>query len=393
MTKRAKLLLTVSALFTLSMGMSNVFLNILLWKESKNFIVLAQYNLMQYIFLPITFIFAGWLSKRKNGIWSLRLGIAFFITFFGLILFLKDRISKLVLLFGILYGIAAGFYWLAFHVLCFDFTSTENRDTFNGFNGSIAGICGAAAPISSAYIINKNFLGMGYTIVFSISLLLFVVLILVSFLIKAEYYDSKMNFKKIFNINLQDWSFLRKGLLMWGFRDVIIGFLIIVLVFKSTGSEWSVGTFSLIASIISSVTYVIEQKLIKPKSRLKSMLTGALVMFIAVWGLVVNIRYGTLLLYMIMESASLPFFLVPFSSASFNIISIQHQDDLRLEYIINKEIMLNSGRIVSLLILISLLWFIKYDWSLNFFLLFIGCTQLIALYFLRKMNVWRMSNS
>lgn len=390
MSKKAKLLLTVSALFTLAMGISNVFLNILLWKESKNFIVLAKYNLMQYIFLPITFIFAGWLSKRKNGIWSLRLGILSFIILFGLILLFEDKISKFVLLFGVLYGVAAGFYWLAFHVLSFDFTSTKNRDTYNGYNGSIAGICGAIAPISSAYIINKNFLGMGYTIVFSISLSLFVVLILVSLLIKAEYYGSKINYKKVFGSNSQDWSLLRKGLFMWGFRDVIIGFLIIVLVFKSTGSEWSVGTFSLIASVISSVAYVVEQKLVKPKSRLKSMLIGAILMFTAVWGLVLNIRYGTLMLYMVVESASLPFFLVPFSSASFNIISLQHQDDLRLEYIINKEIMLNIGRIISLTVLIGLLWFFKYDRSLNYFLLLIGCTQLIALYFLRKMRVWRM---
>lgn len=390
MSKKAKLLLTVSALFTLAMGISNVFLNILLWKESKNFIVLAKYNLMQYIFLPITFIFAGWLSKRKNGIWSLRLGILSFIILFGLILLFEDKISNFVLLFGVLYGVAAGFYWLAFHVLSFDFTSTKNRDTYNGYNGSIAGICGAIAPISSAYIINKNFLGMGYTIVFSISLSLFVVLILVSLLIKAEYYGSKINYKKVFGSNSQDWSLLRKGLVMWGFRDVIIGFLIIVLVFKSTGSEWSVGTFSLIASVISSVAYVVEQKLVKPKSRLKSMLIGAILMFTAVWGLVVNIRYGTLMLYMVVESASLPFFLVPFSSASFNIISLQHQDDLRLEYIINKEIMLNIGRITSLTVLIGLLWFFKYDRSLNYFLLLIGCTQLIALYFLRKMRVWRM---
>ncbi len=390
MSKRAKLLLTVSALFTLAMGISNVFLNILLWKESKNFIVLAQYNLMQYIFLPITFIFAGWLSKRKNGIWSLRLGIVFFILLFGLILLFEDKISKFVLLLGILFGVAAGFYWLAYHVLSFDFTSTQNRDTFNGFNGSICGICGAIAPISSAYIINKNLLGMGYTIVFSISLLLFVILILVSFLIKAEYYGSKINYKKVFGSNSRDWSILRKGIFMWGFRDVIIGFLIIVLVFKSTGSEWSVGTFALIASVISSVAYVVEQKLIKPKARLKSMLIGSILMFTAVWGLVVNIRYGTLMLYMIMESASLPFFLVPFSSASFNIISLQHQDDLRLEYIINKEIVVNLGRIMSLSVLIGLLWFFKYDRSLNYFLLIIGCTQLIALYFLRKMKVWRM---
>lgn len=390
MSKKAKLLLTVSALFTLSVGISNVFLNILLWKESKSFIVIAEYNLMQYIFVPPAFIFAGWLSKRKNGIWSLRLGIVFFIAFYGLILLFQSKIPRYVLPLGILYGIAAGLYWLAFNVLSFDFTSTENRDTFNGFNGSISGVCGAIAPISSAYIINKNFYAMGYTIVFTLSLLLFVILILISFMIRAEYYGSKINFKKVFRSNSKDWSLMRKSLMIWGFRDVIIGFLIVILVFMTTGSEWSVGTFSLYASLISSTAYLIEQKLIKPKLRLKSMITGALLMFTAVWGLVMNINYRTLLFYMIMESAFLPFFLVPFSSASFNIISLQNQEDLRVEYIINREIMLNSGRIICSLALIGILWFIKYERSLNYFLLFLGCTQIISLFFLRKMKIWKV---
>lgn len=70
MSKKAKTLLVVSALFTLAMGLSNVFVNIFLWKKTNDFTVIALYNLMHYIFVPITFIFAGWLSKMKNGIWS-----------------------------------------------------------------------------------------------------------------------------------------------------------------------------------------------------------------------------------------------------------------------------------------------------------------------------------
>lgn len=49
---------------TLAMGLSNIFLNILLWKKSKDFIVVALYNLMHYIFVPIAFIFAGWMNYK-----------------------------------------------------------------------------------------------------------------------------------------------------------------------------------------------------------------------------------------------------------------------------------------------------------------------------------------
>jgi len=167
MSKEAKIILVISVLFTLAMGLSNIFVNILLWKESNDFIVVALYNLMHYIFVPITFIFAGWLSKKKNGIWSLRLGILFFIMFFGLILYIKDDILSYIFPLGILFGIAAGFYWLAYHVLSFDCTTENNRDTFNGFNGCSVGIANALAPIIGGYIIQKAGNTNGYTIVFT----------------------------------------------------------------------------------------------------------------------------------------------------------------------------------------------------------------------------------
>lgn len=389
MSKKAKILLVISGLFTLAMGLSNVFVNIFLWKKSNNFILLAQYNLMHYLFVPVTFIVAGWLSKRKNGIWSLRLGILCFILFFSLILFLGSNVTAYVFPLGILFGIAAGFYWLAFHVLCFDFTSTGNRDTFNGVNGSIIGVCGAAAPITAAFIINKYPNSQGYTTVFAISLVLFVLLILISLLLKAEYYGNRIKFRKIFRSDCNDWKRLRKSITAWGFRDVIIGFMITILVFKETGSELAVGKFSLIASLISSSAYLLEQKLIKPKFRLFSLLGGAVFMFIAVLGLVTRISYGTLLFFMILDAAFVPFFLVPMSSASFNIISMQHEEDLRVEYIINKEIVLNFGRIISITTLIALLTFFKSEKNLNYFLFFIGTAQLVSILFLRRLKVWK----
>jgi YQGE family putative transporter len=66
MQKETKIILVINVLFTLAMGLSNIFVNIILWKKSNDFIIVAIYNLMHYIFVPITFIFAGWLSKKRT---------------------------------------------------------------------------------------------------------------------------------------------------------------------------------------------------------------------------------------------------------------------------------------------------------------------------------------
>lgn len=389
MSKEAKIILIIGVLFTLAMGLSNIFVNIFIWKKSNDFVIVALYNLMHYIFVPITFIFAGWLSKKKSGIWSLRLGILCFVMFFGLILYIKNNILSYIYPLGILFGIAAGFYWLAYNVLSFDCTTENNRDTFNGFNGCAVGGANALAPLIGGFIIQKAGNTNGYTIVFACSLVLFFTLIFVSLLLKGKRYGDKLNFGHIWGSRHDEWTKLRQAITVWGLRDVVIGFLIVTLIFKSTGSELSVGKLSLLAAIISSLAFLTQQKLIKPKHRLLSMYIGATLMLVAVLGLTWNIGYTSLLVFTILDAMFSPFFIIPMSSASFNVINEYHEESLRAEYVINKEIVLNLGRIISTLVLIVLLVFVKQKQVLNFFLLFLGCTQLISLFFLRRMQIWK----
>ncbi|WP_105614399.1 MFS transporter [Vallitalea okinawensis] len=388
MSKHAKILLIVSALFTMAMGLSNVFVNILLWKESSDFVLIAKYQLMHFIFTPLAFIVAGKLSKRKNGIWALRIGILLFAVFFLFILLSGDSIIDYIYPFGILFGVAGGFYWLAFHVLSFDFTATDNRDTFNGFNGFIASGAGSVAPLIAAYIIEKSEGTRGYFIVFLISLVLFVIQILVSLTMKTKHYGETLNIKKVIGKNGEEWTNLRNAVSAWGLRDVIIMFIITILIYETTGSEMSLGILVFVAGLVTCGAFLLEQKIIKPKRRLFSMHLGAIFLFVSVLGLVFDINYMFLIIFMIVNGLFMPFFLVPMVSATFNTLNRNHEEDYRIEYIINKEIALNFGRVVSTLILICLLTFFENEKILNYFLIFIGAAQFISLFFLRRVKTW-----
>lgn len=389
MSKKAILLLIVNGLYSLALGLSKIFVNIFLWKQSNNFVLIATYNLMHYVFSSISFIIAGWLSKKKNGIWPLRLGITIFSLFFIAILLMRNQVIDYYILFGIVFGIALGFYWLAFNVLSFDFTTTNNRDTFNGYNGCIAGIANAITPIIAAYIIEKNEELTGYTIVFAISLFLFVILILVSLLLKSEHYGEKLDYTKIFNKDNKEWHTLRKAIAFWGLRDVVIIFLINILIFRTTKSEVTLGNLTLMAYLISSISYVLEQKFIKPKLRWISFHIGSIFMFLAVIGFSFDISLNWLLTYIIIDAVFMPFFFIPMTSATFNIIDQKNEKKMRTEYIINREFALNTGRTISTTILIAFLIFIDNDRILNYFLLFIGSSQLFSILYLRKLKVWK----
>jgi MFS transporter, YQGE family, putative transporter len=386
MCKESKMLLLISVIFTLAMGLSGIFINVFFFKETKSFIVVVIYNLMHYIFTPLSFIGAGWLSKKKNGIWSLRIGLVIFAIFFGLMLLIGSKGIFYICVLGIIFGIGAGFYWLAFHTLSFDYTTTNNRDTFNGYNGSCASISGAVAPISAGFLIS-SFQGFrGYYIVFGITLCLFVLLILISLFLKCQNYGSRLEYKSIFKGNSIEWNNIRIGTALWGFKDVVIAFILNILIIKTTGSEMSLGEFSLIAAVISSSSFILVQKIIKPNKRITSLFFGSVFSFMAIFGLFFKVTYSTLLIYTIMDAFFLPFYIIQLSSATFNVIDKSHKEELRVEYIINKELALNFGRLISALILIFLLTAFKNPRVLNCFLLFIGAAPLVSSFFLAKLK-------
>lgn len=386
MCKEAKLLLIISILFTFGMGLSSIFVNIFFWKQTSSLTVIVIYNLIHNITVPITFVLAGIIAKKKNGIWSLRIGLIIYALFYALMLLIGDKGVSYIYLLGFIYGIAAGFYWLAFHTLSFDFTSVNNRDTFNGFNGGCSGIAAALAPITSAYIISR-FAGVrGYNVVFSMTLFMFLILILISFTLKCKNYGSKLDFKKAIGSNCEEWSVIRKSSFLWGFRDVIIAVLINILIIETTGSELSLGKLTFIGSLCSSLAYVLVQRIIKPPRRRLSIYIGTLGAFLAVLGLVININITTLLIYAIVNSFFIPFFIIQWSSSTFNVIDRVHEENMRIEYLINRDLVLNTGRAVSAIILLILLVNFKDISVLKFYLVFISIAPSLSGYFLGKLK-------
>jgi MFS transporter, YQGE family, putative transporter len=386
MCKDAKILLTLSALFTFAIGLSSIFVNAFIWRQTSDFTVIAIYNLFHYISTPLTFILAGIIAKRKNPVWAIRIGLLLYASFYAFILFVGDRGVVYIYLLGFLYGMAAGFYWLAYNTLSFDLTSVNNRDTYNGIHGSCCGIAGAVAPIVSGYIITR-FRGMtGYNIVFTMTLVIFGVLVFVSMILKCKNYGHSINFKKAFSRNCEEWAEVRKAISIWGFRDVTIVFLVNILIIQTTGSELSLGKFSFIASIITSLSFLLVQKIIKPPKRRMSIIIGITGLSLSIIGISMNISYRTLIIYTLMDAFFIPFFIIQLSSSTFNVINRAHDENLRVEYMINRDIVLNGGRIISTTILIILLKLFKDTFVLTSYLLFIGVAPLVSGYFLLKLK-------
>ncbi len=388
--KDLALLLLIGGLYSLSIALSNTFVNIYLWKQSGKFMDLALYNLAIVFFQPLTFILAGRWAKKIDRVIVLRIGVAFLALFFLVVLILGEKAQAHLMLLGSLLGIGYGFYWLAFNVLTFEITEPETRDFFNGFLGTLTSAGGVIGPISAGFLITRFTSNIGYTIIFAASLALFALAVIISFFIKRRPAKGVYCFVRVLKErkNNEDWKLVTNAHFWQGFRDGTFIFVISVFVFISTGSELALGTFGLINSGISFIAYWLAGRLIKNDKRKKAMLLGGLLLYLSVFLVVFKMTYPRLLIYAAAIAIAYPIMLVPYFSMTYDVIGKSWRAaEMRIEYIVVKELFLNSGRVVSVSAFIAAILFFNEQKSIPILLLIIGTGHGIAALLLQKVKI------
>ncbi len=384
------LLLLIGGLYSISISLSNTFVNIYLWKQSKDFIDLAIYNLAIVIFQPITFILAGRWAKKVDRVIVLRYGVISLALFFIAVLSFGEKSSEHLILLGGLLGIGYGFYWLAFNVLTFEITEPETRDFFNGFMGALTSIGGIIGPISAGFIITRFVSNIGYTVIFAISLLLLLGAVITSFFIKRRPASGQYMFLRIFTErkNNANWRFVTNAHFLQGLREGTFVFVISVFIFLVTQDEFALGTFGLINSSIAFIMYTLATRLIKKEKRKVVMVAGGILLYVAIFLIVFDITYAKLLIYGGLLGIAYPLMLVPYSSMTLDVIGKGWKAaEMRIEYIVVKELFLNMGRVISIIAFIATITYFGTTDSIPIFLLVVGIGHTLAAFILTKVRV------
>lgn len=390
LTKDLSLLLIIGGLYSLSVALSNTFVNIYLWKQTGKYSDIALYNLSIVVLQPLTFILAGRWAKKIDRVIVLRIGVIFLAMFYLSVLIAGTSASTYLLLLGGLLGIGYGFYWLAYNVLTFEITEPETRDFFNGFLGILSSAGGMIGPLAAGIIITRFEKFTGYTFVFGLSLALFALAVFMSFSLKRRPASGKYCFKRIIEerkLN-ENWRLVTNAHFFQGLREGTFLFVISVFVFISTGSEMALGTFGLINSGISFVAYYFASRMIKKNFRKKAILIGGIILYLAVLLIVWDVNFVKLLIYASMIAVAYPLLLVPYHSTTYDVIGTGWKAaEMRIEYIVVREIFLNLGRIVSILaFLVAVTWFNEAK-SIPILLLFIGAGHSIIYFFIKRVQL------
>lgn len=381
------LLLVIGGLYSLGIFLSNTFVNIYLWRQSGDFTTIAIYNLGINLFQGLTFILAGRLAKRIDRVIVLRLGVIFLSLFFLCVLIIGDAASTYNFMLGSLLGIGYGFYWLAFNVLTFEITEPDTRDFFNGFLGVLSSVAGMIGPLLAGTIIAKMTGSIGYTIIFTISFGLFICAVIGSFFISRRKATGGFHFKRIFEErhHNKNWNKILNAHIFQGLREGIFAFVITIWVFIVTQSEFALGTFNLVLSGMSAIFYFAATKFIKPSLRKKAILVGAWLIYLSVFIIVFDISYFLLIIYAIIIGSAYPIINVPYASLTYDVIGKGWKaGELRIEYIVVRELFVNFGRIVSILTFLLTITLFPAQESIPVLLVIFGAGHLVVYLFVRN---------
>jgi len=385
------LLLIVNALFATAHALSGTFLGVYLWKSSGNFALLGCFALINHICMALTFWLAGHEVKQGRKMTVLRLGIAASAVFYSLVLLFGSGAIRYIWLLGIVQGLAAGLFWLAFNTLYFEVTDADNRDRFNGFSGVTGALAGMIAPWCSGFVISRMQAESGYRLIFMISLGIFIAGVVISFFLRNRKTEGSYEWllaPRVLRQPHNPWRRVVLALASQGLRESVFGLMIGLLIYIQTKSEMQLGNFTLLTSGISFVSFYVVGRWLKPAWREKGLLAGALVMSAVVAPFFLGIKLGVMLTFGIGIGLFMPFYSIPMTSSVFDLIG-RNEDSAkqRVEYIVMRELALNAGRILGMLAFIVTVSLSKSPSTLTAFLFVIGCSPLLSWFFMRPLLV------
>ena len=385
--RAAKWLLAVNALFAVSVALSSTFVNVYLWKVKQDYTMIGLFNLWQYLMIAWTFVLAGWLVKRRDRAVTLGIGVVVLALFYLTVLLLGERAVQHVYWLGALLGVGNGFYWLGYNVLYFEITEPENRDRYNGYDGLFTSLAEIIAPLLSGWIIVTMSDLWGYTVIFGISLGMFVVAAVLTFALPKRPLRGKYALREVYfeSRRRSKWHYALLASIGQGLPDAVFVFLIGLLVYVVTANEWQLGVFSFITAGVSMLTYFAVGRFMRRQWRNAFILAGALAMSLAVIPSLWHTNYGTLVLFGIGLSLSAPFFLIPLTSTVFDLIGAQHwRVYTRVEHVVIRELALSVGRLLGIA---AFLWTVRYTTKTGHLLLLIfllSLLQCLSWFFMKK---------
>lgn len=392
LSPESKLLLWLDFGFGLSTSLSGLFLSIYLWRLTESWVVNGIYNISLFVFVVVGFIVGGWMSKRKDRLTTFRLGISMMAFFFLSIIVFQEKVALYPSFFGMLNGLAQGFYWIAMLVIAYDVTNNDNRLRYFGWESGVMALAGILGPLLSGYVIEWFPHLTGYIVVFTLSLGIFILIIGGSFFLTQERFRSQtFMLPFIFKRSLKQslWKKHYFGWFIMGLREGVILVLPPILLYDMAQKESLVGVLTVIFGIVNMVSSQVIGRFGKKEYYHSYTLISAIGLIVTTLVLMIEVNFTTVFIFMVGNAVFSSAIRICYTSHMYSLMSGLPSSGrkLKTELIATRQIFLTLGRILP--IFFFMMYAVGVDYELMTWILVMTSLTQCILYFvmLEKRNV------
>ncbi|MCM3706006.1 MULTISPECIES: MFS transporter [Cytobacillus] len=351
-----KFYLLMNALFAFGTSLSGIFQSVFLWKLDKTYSLLAYYSMYWSVAIIISFGLCAWLARKTSPMITMRLGFVFYLITYLIMLFFHDTLDKHIMLLGISNGLAMSLYYVGMHMAVLDLTTNDKRDQFLYIQGILFTIGGVIAPLLSGLMISR-FAGMiGYYVVFMATCVFLFLAFTVSLRVKGNPVTTKSHFWEVIKNPSQEW----KKMYSIMFADGIVSgafttFLITMMTFKVAGGELNLGLYNTGAQIMSIAAFYMLAKFSKAKDRINVFAIGSVTILLSSILISAYPVFISLVIFGILSPIAMNMISTSMNAMIYE--SIERDPDYRekrLDYIIIREIPLGVGRMIGVVLFLTM---------------------------------------
>ena len=363
MTKNAKSLLVVAMLSLAGMSIATTFVNVFFIRATDgNIALIITQNMIHFLALLIAFVGASKLLVKIPITTILKLGIGAMSFYYIAILILQENVGNFLIPLGLFNGAGGGLFWFSINLLIGNTVKESEQGRYFSYQQTAGFVLGILTPAFSGFIIMQFSDLMGYYLLFGVALIFFALATTMIKHVPGFTVDKKIRVFEV--LKLKNNSYWRAGKLFnfsVGLRMAVEGQITMVFAFLIFANEQMMGNVSSINALISVASALWFAKILTQKTQRSFYLITATTMVIT------NIILALFPYRIVLIGVWAVFAVVRnwgdtiFRAMTFQLCSRAGDGFEQKEYLVALEFLLSLGRIIGLLIALTLTFLLYSD--------------------------------
>ena len=360
LSKDSLTLLIIGCLFNAGLTIAATFVNVYLIRLTNNMGLMILQNIANYVMIICGFVFGTYYTKKGGKMLNLlRVGVLGVVSYYAMVLFLKEKAADYLIILGLFYGIGQGFYYFTFNLLIGKLLKAHEQSKFFGFQQSFSYFFGTIAPTISGYIIVRFTELTGYYVLFGTAVLVYFLAIVFSVRLKNVEINETFSLLPVLKERGNKyWNLLKFTGFTFALRDVIYGQIFTVVAYLIISNESTIGNLTSIMSLIAVFSSIVIASKFTFKTHKKYHLLYCIGFAISLGCLGIFASPLALCVSFVINGIVIVWNNVIYSSYVYQSAEFASGTYTKSDYIVSVEFFLAAGRTLGLLIFYVLNLFI-----------------------------------